>query len=177
MVEKTVALWGTALLVLGLDRYGKFSAITRLDIGERVPLLGDVLSFTHVESLGAALGLFASWSAQSQAFIFAALSVICAGLVLSFHRGLAPGEHGSAAALGAILAGVLSNAFDRFRHGVGIDFLHLGTPDAVHLPDFNLADVAILLGVLTLIVELLATEMATRAQEKPRRSRPSDNPH
>ena len=177
MARKTFVLLGTAVLVFGLDRFGKHTAMSRLDVGERVPLLGDLLSLTHVESLGAALGLFAHWSAGAQGLMFAALSLICAGLVLSFHRGLAPGEHGSAAGLGAIFAGVLSNAFDRFRHGAAIDFLHLGTPDAVHLPDFNLADVAILLGVLTLIVELLATEMATRAQERPRRSRPSDNPH
>ena len=164
-----IALVGAALFVLGADQLGKRHAMTVLEPGERVAILDRVLSLAYVESPGAALGLFGTWSAQAQAIVFGILSALCAVLVLSFFKGLARGEHGSAAALGAILAGVASNAYDRFRFGAGIDFLHLGSPDALHLPDFNLADVAIVLGVLTLIVELLASEMATRAQERPRR--------
>jgi lipoprotein signal peptidase len=175
MNKKTAALLGVGVVVFALDRYGKSRALDRLDVDECVPLLGDLMSFTRVESQGAALGLFADWPASLQATAFAVLSLVCAGLVLSFYRGLAPGEHGSAAALGAILAGVLSNALDRFRYGVGLDFLHLGPYDAAHLPDFNFADAAIFLGVLTLIVELLANEIAARAQERPRRSRSTEN--
>jgi signal peptidase II len=177
MIRKGVALLVAALCVFGFDRLGKFNAMSSLAVGERAPFMGDLVSWTRVESTGAALGLLQGFSPAAQAWVFGLLSIICALLVMSFYRGLAPGEHGSAAALGAILAGVLSNAFDRVRFGFGVDFLHLGAPDAAHLPDFNVADVAILLGVLTLIVELLATEMAARAQERPRRSRSSDNRH
>ncbi len=168
MIHKRAVLIGVGVCVLGFDQLGKSQAMGRLAEGERVRLLGEFLSLAHVESSGAALGLFRSWSAESQSMVFGFLSLVCAAMVLFFYRGLARGEHGSAAALGAILAGVFSNAIDRFRFGAGIDFLHLGAPDSAWLPDFNLADVSIVLGVVTLIVELLATEMATRAQEKPR---------
>jgi signal peptidase II len=168
MIHKRAVLIAVAVLVLGFDQFGKTRVTRTLSEGERVPLLGEVLSLAHVESSGAALGLFRGWSAESQSMVFGFLSLVCATMVLSFYRGLARGEHGSAAALGAILAGVLSNAFDRFRFGAGIDFLHLGAPDDAWLPDFNLADLAIVLGVVTLVIELLATEMATRAQERPR---------
>ena len=170
MTQKSTPLVGVAMLVFGLDRLGKAQVMGTLPVGESVPLFGDLLSLTRVETTGAALGLFSHWSAGARASVFGIMSVLCALLVLSFYRGLARGERGPAAALGAILAGVLSNAVDRFRFGFGIDFLQLGSPDATHLPSFNVADVAIVLGVLTLIVELLATEMAARAQEKPRRS-------
>lgn len=164
-----IVLMGAALLVLGVDQFGKRHAMAVLAPGERQALVDRVLSLAYIESPGAALGLFGTWSGSAQAIVFGILSGLCALLVLSFYRGLARGEFGSAAALGAILAGVASNAYDRVRFGAGIDFLHLGNPDALHLPDFNLADVAIVLGVLTLIVELLASEMAARAQERPRR--------
>ena len=62
--------------------------------------------------------------------------------------------------------GIASNAFDRLRYGSGLDFIHLGSIDSNAVPDFNLADVAIALGVVTLIVELIATEMATRSAER-----------
>jgi len=169
VIHKGVILAGVGVAVFGLDRFGKIRAISSLEVGERTPLVGDFLSLARTESAGAALGLFDTWSAQSQALVFGLLSVICALAVLSFYRGLAPGEHGSAAALGAILAGVSSNAIDRIRSGAGIDFLHLGAAESTSLPDFNLADVAIVLGVLTLIVEMLANEIATRAEESARR--------
>ena len=138
-VGKSGALIVAAILVFLIDRFGKFSALDSLAVGERRPLFGDVLSLTRVETSGAALGLFSDWSEPAQAIIFGMISVVCALLVLAFYRGLARGEHGSAAALGAILAGVISNALDRFRFGVGIDFVHLGAPDAAHLLAFNLA--------------------------------------
>ena len=49
-------------------------------------------------------------------------------------------------ALGAALAGAASNLYDRLRRGAVVDFLDLGW-----WPSFNLADVAITLGVVVAI--------------------------
>ena len=78
------------------------------------------------------------------------------------------GKTTTAAALGAMLGGVASNGLDRLRFGMGVDFLHPGPVGSDVLPDFNFADIAIVLGLVTLIAELLATELATRAAERPR---------
>ncbi len=169
MLRKLLVAGGTASFVLLLDRLGKHLALTRLAPGERSPLVGDWLSLAHTESTGAALGLLRVEGSPMQALVFALLSVVCVVIAVSFLSALTPREHGSVAALGAIVAGVLSNAFDRIGSGVGLDFLHLGPSGSSTIPDFNVADVAIVLGVLTLIVELLANELATRAQERTRR--------
>jgi signal peptidase II len=116
--------------------------------------------------------LFRDWSATAELAGYGVLSGVAAVFVFVFLRSLAPRDFGTAAALGAVLAGVLSNSLDRYRHGASIKFLHIGPSATSLLPDFNLADLAILLGVGTLIVELLATEMAVRAAERPRRSPP-----
>ena len=71
--------------------------------------------------------------------------------------------------LGAMLGGIASHTVDRLRYGSGVDFLHFGPPTSNVLPDFSLADVAIVLGVATLIIELLAAEFTARAAERPRR--------
>lgn len=168
MIDKSVFLLATGLGAAVLDRVGKSWATQALEPGERVALIGDWLSAAHVESSAAVMGLFSSWSPGTQRIGFCLIALACVVLVLSFYRALTPREHGTAAALGAILGGVSSNAFDRFDRGTGLDFLHLGAPDST-LPDFNFADVAILLGVVTLIVELLANEMASRAEERTRR--------
>jgi signal peptidase II len=165
---KRWAFLPVAAFVAAVDQLGKWHVTKTLEVGERVPFLGDLIGLAHLPAASGALGLFSDWSPNAQLVGFAGLSLIAVTIIVSFYRGLAPGEHGSAAALGAILGGIGSNGVDRFRLGSGLDFLHLGPASAESLPDFNFADVAIVLGVVTLIVELLATEMAARASERPR---------
>ena len=82
---------------------------------------------------------------------------------------LAPREQGNAAGLGAMLGGIASHTIDRLRYGSGLDALHVGPVTSNAVPDFCIADVAIVLGAATLVVEMLATEMAGRASERPTR--------
>ncbi len=161
-----------AALVLVLDQLGKRHVASAVEVGERVPIIGSLLAWTHVPAAGGALGLFRNWSPNAELAGYGILSIIAAIVVFVFLRSLAPRDFGTAVALGAVLAGIVSNSLDRYRLGASINFLHVGPPAASPLPDFNLADLAILLGVGTLIVELLATEMAARAAERPRRSPP-----
>ncbi|HEB90185.1 MAG TPA: signal peptidase II [Deltaproteobacteria bacterium] len=157
-----------AAVIVAIDQLGKLHASRSIEVGARVPLVGDFVALTHLPSAGGALGLFRNWSPTLQLAGFALLSIVALAVIITFYRGLAPGERGSAAALGAILGGIVSNGIDRVRYGSGIDFIHLGSIETDGIPDFNLADVAIVLGVATLIIELLATEMAARASERPR---------
>ena len=60
----------------------------------------------------------------------------------------------AAAGLGAIIGGALGNAFDRVLHGAVVDYLDLH-PFGQHLFVFNLADAAINIGVLLLMIDLM----------------------
>jgi len=168
MNSKRLAFLPLAFAVVLFDQFGKFQVVRTIEVGERVPLVGDLLALTHLPVAGGAFGFFRDWVPAAQLVGFALLSIVATLVIVAFYRGLARGEHGSAAALGAILGGIASNTIDRVRYGSGIDFFHLGSVQADALLDFNLADVAIVLGVVTLIIELLATEMAARVSERPR---------
>jgi signal peptidase II len=172
MGSKYVAFGLVGLVVLGLDQLGKRHVASTIEIGERVPILGSWIAWTHVPAAGGALGLFRDWSPTAELAGYGAIAAIATAVVVVFLRSLAPRDLGTAAALGAVFAGVVSNSVDRYRVGASLEFLHVGPTASSLLPDFNLADLAILLGVGTLIVELLATEMAARAAERPRRSPP-----
>lgn len=172
MRSKYAAFGLVLVLVLALDQAGKRHVSESLAIGERVPLVGSLLAWTYQPAAGGALGIFRDWSATAELTGYAVLSGVAAIVVFVFLRSLAPRDYGTSVALGAILAGVVSNSVDRFRVGASLNFLHAGPIGSSPLPDFNFADVAILLGVGTLIVELLATEIAARAAERPRRSPP-----
>jgi len=167
--SKNTAFWGVGLFVFALDRVGKRWMLQGLEPGERTALLGDLLGLAHVRVSGAAFGWRDDWERTSQLGALGLISIVCVIVVVGFYRGLGPAEVGSGAALGALLAGVLGNFVDRLQYGVGIDFLHLGPVTALRLPDFDIADLGIMLGAVTLIVELLASEMTARAQERPPR--------
>jgi len=172
MGTKYAAFGVVGAAVLLIDQLGKRHVAEALAIGERVPLMGSALAWAHAPEAGGALGLLREWSPRAELAAHALLSLVAAILVAVFLRSLAPRDLGTAAALGAVLGGVASNGLDRLRHGRSIDFLHVGPPASNPLPDFNFADLAVVLGVGTLIIELLATEIAARAAERPRRSPP-----
>ncbi|HPG27144.1 MAG: signal peptidase II [Spirochaetaceae bacterium] len=168
MISKHVVFLPTVLLVVLLDQLGKQHVVETLGLGERVALLPGVIAWTHVPSVGGAFGVFRDWLPAAQLAGLAVLSLATAAIALGFYVQLARGEQACAAALGAMLGGVASNGLDRLRFGMGVDFLHPGPVGSDVLPDFNFADIAIVLGLVTLIAELLATELATRAAERPR---------
>jgi lipoprotein signal peptidase len=167
--RKWIAFWPTALAVALVDQVGKLHAAKTLGVGMRQSLVGDLLSLAHLPGTGDAFGILNGSTQGVQLFAFALLSVITTIVIGFFYRGLTPREFGSAAGLGAILGGILSHSIDRIRVGSSIDLFQVGSSAGAMLPEFNLADLAIVLGVVTLIVELLATEMAARASERPPR--------
>jgi signal peptidase II len=167
--SKRLAFLPLALGVVVFDQLGKLHAANTIPLGSRASLIGDVLSLAHVPIEGGAFGFLAGWAPGAQLIGFALLSIVATTVVVAFYRGLAPGEYGNAVGLGAILGGIVSHTVDRLRFGASVDFIQFGSGRSEVLPAFNLADLAIVLGVVTLIVELLATEMAARASERPRR--------
>jgi lipoprotein signal peptidase len=164
--SKRATFLPTALVALCLDQLGKMHTTSTLAVGDRESLVGDVFALTHVPAMGGAFGFFRDWLPGAQLIGFSALALCATAVIAFFYRGLAPGEQGTAIALGAILGGIGSHTLDRLRYGSGLDFLHIGPTTSNALPDFSLADVAIVLGVATLIIELLANEMAARARER-----------
>jgi lipoprotein signal peptidase len=169
MGTKHAVFFPVALLTLGVDQLLKRHVTQAMEVGGRMPLVGDALALTHVPSGAGAFGIFRDWLPGAQLIGFSTLAVCATLAIIGYYRAIAPGEQGNAAGLGAMLGGIMSHAFDRLRYGSGLDSIHVGPIRSDAVPDFSLADVAIVLGAATLVVELLATEMAGRAAERPRR--------
>lgn len=126
------------LLVLVLDQVAKAVVEANLFAGEHVELLGPVdLTLAHNE--GVAFGLASGGGALLIALTLAALVFI--GVVFARH----PTRPGMWVAVGLLAGGALGNLIDRIRVGHVTDFV-----DVLSWPPFNLADVAITLGVAVL---------------------------
>lgn len=114
-----------------------------------VPVFG-CISLCHVCNPGSAFGIFAR---QSILVTLAAVAGLAAILLFSryFRQ---PSKLGSLA-LALVFGGAVGNLIDRFRLGCVTDFIDVRLWRNFHWPAFNVADSAITVGVITLLIFIL----------------------
>ncbi len=111
---------------------------------EILPFFNLVLTFNR----GISFGLFASDSPAAQYFL-SLIALVIVGVLFAWLR--RSGRIFEAVGIGSIIGGALANVVDRLENGAVTDFLdfHL---NSYHWPAFNVADTAIFLGVVCLVV-------------------------
>jgi signal peptidase II len=141
-VSAPARAWGLALalaaFVLAVDQIAKAAIEAKLVPGEQVELLGP-LGLTLAHNRGVAFGIAGGAGAPLVAVTLLALGVV----VYLFARN--PVRSGMWVATGLLAGGAIGNLVDRVRADEVTDFVEVGS-----WPPFNLADVAITLGVLLL---------------------------
>lgn len=142
-------LW-LSLVVIALDQATKLVVTRLLELYERVEVL-PVLDFTLLHNTGAAFSMFAGASGWQRGFFITLGGIVSLVLVVWIWR-LPRGSKLLPLALGLILGGALGNVIDRVVHGYVIDFIHAHW-GAAYFPAFNVADSAITIGALLLIVD------------------------
>jgi signal peptidase II len=131
-----------AALVVAADQITKQLALSALDDGP-IHLIDGALSLTLSYNSGGAFGIL-----QGLPGFFLVATIVIAGLILVWARHVADARH--LVPLGMVLGGGLGNLVDRLMRDPGgrvVDFIDL------HVwPVFNLADSAIVIGVLVLLI-------------------------
>ena len=80
-------------------------------------------------------------------------------------KGLKPHETWVAVALALVLGGALGNLFDRVAYGHVIDFILVHWQSRWYFPAFNLADSAITLGAIMLVLDMFRSKPSEEAVE------------
>jgi len=149
---------------LGLDQLTKAWVLASVDVGGAlVPVIDGFFYISHARNPGTALGFFQDLPVEIRRIGFSLMAAAAGWVVVLFYRGLAPRDRVNGLALGCIVGGGLGNLFDRLVRGEVIDFLHFDLLGPWSFPDFNFADVFIMMGVGILMIELLVSEGAARA--------------
>ena len=175
MAPKTRIFLAAFAVAFGLDLATKVWVDATIIYGDSISVIDGFFYLTHVRNPGAAFSLLADAPQPFRRIFFIVASALAVVLIFSFYRKLAPGERFAALALGMILGGAMGNLVDRvFRAGEVVDFLHFRLWTGYSWPDFNVADSAIVVGVLLLVLELLATEGESRAGEDAPRGTDAD---
>jgi signal peptidase II len=142
-----------SLLIIASDRLTKSLIAKRIDLGDAVTVIPHVFRISHVENQGAAFSLFDNSGSPTRVrwmlFVF---SLVAALAVLFFLLRLGRRLSATGIALALILGGALGNAYDRWRFGFVVDFLEVHIIH-YHWPDFNIADSAIVIGGLLLLLD------------------------
>ena len=147
-----------ALAVVVFDRLTKWLVAAHIGLGDAVTVIPHVFRISHVENAGAAFSLFDNSSSPARVrWMLLAFSLLAAVLVLIFLLRLGRRMTTTSVALALILGGALGNAYDRWRFGYVIDFLEVHIVH-YHWPDFNVADSAIVIGGILLLLDALRSQ-------------------
>jgi signal peptidase II len=142
-------LW-LAVLSLGLDQASKLIIDNVMQLYESRAVFA-FFNLTYVHNTGAAFS-FLSDAGGWQRWLFAGLAVGMSILISVWLTRLKPNETFIAIALSLILGGAIGNLVDRLAYGYVIDFLDIYYGNW-HWPAFNIADSAITVGVVLMLID------------------------
>lgn len=149
-----------ALLVIVADQMLKAWMVYHFALFERLRVL-PVLDITLTYNTGAAFS-FLSEAAGWQRWLFVVLALSVSAVLIFWLRRLSVALHGVlACGLALILGGALGNVLDRLTRGEVVDFVHAHW-GRHYFPAFNLADAAITLGAVALLIDAWLESRAGR---------------
>ncbi|MFT4019935.1 MAG: signal peptidase II [Acinetobacter sp.] len=144
-------IWlGLSALAIVLDQWTKHIASTHLNYAEPLPVL-PFLNWTLLHNYGAAFS-FLSDAGGWQRYLFTLLAALVSVIFVFWLMRMQKNMVVLAAALALILGGALGNLIDRVTLGYVVDFIHVYYQNH-HFPAFNIADSAITLGTILLLVD------------------------
>ncbi len=149
-----------AVPVVVLDQVTKRLALELLVPHQPVPVLPG-FNLTLMFNTGAAFSFLSDASGWQRWFFTAVALVVSAAIVVWLQR-LPAGSRWLAAALALILGGALGNLWDRLVLGYVVDFIQIYY-DRWSWPAFNLADSAITVGAVMLVIDALRARHRGRA--------------
>jgi signal peptidase II len=146
-------LWIMAVVV-ALDQATKLVVDRLMDLHESHQVIDGFLRLTYVRNRGAAFGILSDADLPFQAAVFSLLSLVALAAIAFYAWRLPAESRLPKSALALIMGGAVGNLIDRMRLGYVIDFVdaHLGPH---HWPAFNVADSAITVGVVLLVLDML----------------------
>lgn len=153
--RRALVLFGAcALAVLALDVLSKQLVVAHLKDGEPVKVIPHVLYLTLTRNSGAAFSM-----GSGVTWVFPTIALVVVGVIVYLARTLR--STAWAVALGLVLGGAVGNLLDRLFRAPGpfrghvVDFLSAFSPTGSGFAIFNLADSALVCGViLAVLLEL-----------------------
>lgn len=161
--------------VLALDQISKQLVIDNIAVGDAhapIPALADYFQLTHSSNTGAAFGIF-----ENAGDFFMVLAIVVVIAMLYYYPRLPESATITRLATPLVCGGALGNAIDRIHHGHVVDFIHYQIPGVISNVS-NIADHALVGGVILILIDSWRLERAEKANQEPESDAPeaSDTP-
>jgi signal peptidase II len=151
-------------VVIALDQWTKM--LVRANIPDYtsvipIPGLEDYLILEHVHNYGAAFGIL-----QGLGGPLIVIAVIVSLAMLFYVHYIPATAWIVLVLLGLQLGGAVGNVIDRINLGYVTDFVKLGIPGVYYIPNFNVADNAIVFGVIGLGIYIMWSDFKKQREDK-----------
>jgi signal peptidase II len=161
MKRTSLLAYALAALVIVLDQISKFWVLYVFDLAAKGSVhVGGPFSLTMVWNKGVSFGLFRA-EVDLMRWALVVFSLVVAGFLAVWARKIE--KPLLAVAIGLVMGGAVGNAIDRARFGAVADFLDF---KGLYFPwVFNVADSAITVGVVLLLLDSLVSDSRPKARD------------
>jgi len=145
-----------ALFIILIDQVTKWLIVTKMYLGESIPVIDDFLYITSHRNRGAAWGIL-----QGQMWFFYVITIIVIVAIIYYIQKVAKGKLLLGTSLALMLGGAIGNFIDRVVRKEVVDFIHTYI-FSYNFPVFNIADSALVIGVILLMIQMLREERESK---------------
>ena len=146
--------WILVLVIVISDQVTKALVRRALELHESMPIIPDVLALTRVHNTGAAFGMFNSWDFPAKTVVLTIVATLALAGVVWYALSIPLTDRLARLGVASILGGAIGNLIDRATAGYVLDFVDASW-QGWHFWAFNVADAAISIGVVFMILDLL----------------------
>lgn len=162
---KMIYLLTTTAVLVALDQATKIYVQAKFYLGESVTVIENYFNFTYVQNPGAAFGFMAKSPEVFRETFFLLIPPLAMGIIIYFLKSVRSNDKIQILALSCVFGGALGNYIDRLRVRYVIDFLDFHYKHIYSWPAFNIADSAIVCGIVILFFLSFRKEPATAAAQ------------
>lgn len=144
-----------AAVVVALDQLSKYYIQSHMALGTSIPVIEQIFHITYVLNPGAAFGML-----EHKTSFFVAVAFLLVAAVIYCYPRIPREYHLLRFGIGLQVGGAIGNVIDRIQTGYVIDFF-----DFRIWPVFNIADIAIVCGVGSIILSILQSHKKEEQHE------------
>ncbi|MFD1849128.1 signal peptidase II [Oceanobacillus bengalensis] len=141
-----------AIIIIAIDQLTKWIIVRTMEIGESISVIDGFFYLTSHRNPGAAWGIL-----QGKMFFFYIVTVIVVIGVVFYLQKYAKNDKLLAIGLSFVLGGAIGNFIDRLFHQEVVDFFNFYIFN-YNFPIFNVADSALTVGVIFIIIATILDE-------------------
>jgi len=159
-------------VIIALDQLTKWLILTYVPLYSTVPVIPGFFDIVHIRNTGAAFGMFANSDSPLREPFFYVVALIAVVVLISILRKLPNYVTLMSWVIALVFGGLVGNLVDRIRFGNVVDFLSFHWRDAVanwnvlgwHIgfkwewPSFNVADSAITIAMVLIVIHMIFFE-------------------